>query len=325
MARARTLKLPLLAALAAAIGWSAFTYPAIGQLTYDLASAAESRLYGLHKERVTVDGVPMVFYRSQGRNTGQNTGQHTGDAILMLHGFSADKDVWARFARHFTGNHQVIVPDLAGHGETGYQPDWKYSIPAQSERLVKLLDQLGVQRVHVIGNSMGGHLAAYFALHHPKRTLSAAMVDPAGLLQPHPSEMERMRAEGHNPFLFDTRAGFHRFYPMTMAQPPFMPGYVLDAIADQYIARKAALTQIFNESHQPTDVSTRLGQLRAPALIVWGKQDRLIDVSAAAVWQAALPKAQVVLLDGIGHMPMVEAPADTAKLYAAFIDQAGTR
>jgi len=314
MALARTLKLPLLAALAAAIGWSALTYPAVGQLTYDLASAAESRLYGLHKERVKIDGVPMVLYRS--------TGPRQSDAILMLHGFSADKDVWARFARHFTEGHQVIIPDLAGHGETGYQPDWKYSIPAQSERLVKLLDQLGVPRVHVIGNSMGGHLAAYFALHHPDRTLSAAMVDPAGLPQPHPSEMERMRAEGRNPFLFDTRAGFYRFYPMTMAQPPFMPGYVLDAIADQYIARKAALTQIFQESHQPTDVSTRLSKLRAPALIVWGKQDRLIDVSAAAVWQAALPKAQLVLLDGIGHMPMVEAPGDTAKLYAEFIDKA---
>ena len=228
MALARTLKLPLLAALAAAIGWSALTYPAVGQLTYDLASAAESRLYGLHKERVKIDGVPMVLYRS--------TGPRQSDAILMLHGFSADKDVWARFARHFTEGHQVIIPDLAGHGETGYQPDWKYSIPAQSERLVKLLDQLGVPRVHVIGNSMGGHLAAYFALHHPDRTLSAAMVDPAGLPQPHPSEMERMRAEGRNPFLFDTRAGFYRFYPMTMAQPPFMPGYVLDAIADQYLS-----------------------------------------------------------------------------------------
>lgn len=312
MSLARSLRLPLLAALTAAIGWSVVTYPAIGQLTYDVASAAESRLYGLHKERVTVGDVPMVFYRSKGQ----------GDAILMLHGFSADKDVWARFARHFADGHQVIIPDLAGHGETGYQPDWKYSIPAQSERLVKLLDQLGVPRVHVIGNSMGGHLAAYFALHHPDRTLSAAMVDPAGLPQPHPSEMERMRAEGRNPFLFDTRAGFYRFYPMTMAQPPFMPGYVLDAIADQYIARKAALTQIFQESHQPTDVSTRLSKLRAPALIVWGKQDRLIDVSAAAVWQAALPKAQLVLLDGIGHMPMVEAPGDTAKLYAEFIDKA---
>ena len=118
MALARTLKLPWLAALVAAVvavvGWSALTYPAIGQLTYDLASAAESRLYGLLKERVTVDGVPMVLYRSNAPSP--------SDAILMLHGFSADKDVWARFARHFTANHQVIIPDLAGHGETGYQP-----------------------------------------------------------------------------------------------------------------------------------------------------------------------------------------------------------
>lgn len=321
MAFARTLKLPLLAALAAAIGWSALTYPAVGQLTYDLGSAAESRLYGLHKERINVDGVPMVIYRSKARAPGQAQ----GDAILMLHGFSADKDVWARFARHFTDGHDVIIPDMAGHGETGYQPEWHYGVPAQTERLVKLLDQLGVQRVHVIGNSMGGAIAASFALLHPERTLSATMVDPAGLPQPHPSEMEQMRARGENPFLFDTREGFHRFYPMTMAKPPFMPGYVLDAIADQYIARKPALAKIFQDLLQPTDLPSRLGQIRAPALVIWGKQDRLIDVSSASVWQTTLPQAQVVLLDGIGHMPMVEAPSDTAKLYAAFIDKAAAR
>lgn len=309
MLSARTLKLPLIACLVAAIGWSAITYPAVGQLTYDVASAAESRLYGLHKERVTVAGVPMVFYRTQGQ----------GDTILMLHGFSADKDVWARFARHFAEGHQVLIPDLAGHGETGYRAEWNHSIPAQSDRLVKLLDHLGVQQAHVIGNSMGGHLAAYFALHHPQRTLSAAMVDPAGLPQPRPSEMERMRANGGNPFLFDTREGFYRFYPMTMAQPPFMPGFVLDAIADRYIARKAELSHIFTESHQPTDLTTRAAQIKAPALILWGKDDRLIDVSAAKVWQAALPDAQVELMDGIGHMPMVERPTQTAELYADFL------
>ena len=66
---------PLLAALAAAIGWSALTYPAVGQLTYDVASYSESHLYGLHKERVVVDGIPMALYRSSGQ----------GEPILMFH------------------------------------------------------------------------------------------------------------------------------------------------------------------------------------------------------------------------------------------------
>jgi abhydrolase domain-containing protein 6 len=304
------LKTVLAAVLAGvAVAWCYATYPRIGQLTYDLSAGIESRLYGLHKEVVQVDGIPITLYRSQGK----------GPAILMLHGFSADKDVWARFARHFTGAYQVIIPDLPGHGETGFKPEWSYTVPSQVERLVKLMDQLGVNKAHVIGNSMGGYIAAQMALSHPERVLSAGLVDPAGLPQPHPSEMQQMLAQGANPFLINSRADFAKFYPMTMASPPWMPAHVLDAIADQYIARRSELAVVFPQAHSPTDLQTRVSEIKAPTLLLWGKQDRLIDVSAVPVWQAALPQAMVVVWDGIGHMPMVERPGDAAALYERFL------
>lgn len=299
------------AALVAAVaGWSYVTYPAIGQLTYDLTAGIESRLYGLHKEVVTVEGIPITLYRSAGK----------GPAIVMIHGFSADKDVWARFARHFSGQYQVIIPDLPGHGETGFKPEWDYSIAAQTRRIAALMDQLHVQQAHVIGNSMGGFITAQFAVSYPQRTLSAGLVDPAGLPSPHPSEMRVMLSKGQNPFVFSTREGFYRFYPMTMASPPFMPGYVLDAMADRYIARREQLTQIFSESHKETDLPMRLREVRLPVMLMWGKQDRLIDVSSVPVWQTALPQSKVHVLEGIGHMPMVEAPTMSAELYQRFLN-----
>lgn len=296
-------------ALASTFAWSYATYPRIGELTYDVASSTEARLYGLHKEVVLVDGIPITLYRSQGK----------GPAILMLHGFSADKNVWARFARHFTSEHQVIIPDLPGHGETGFKPEWSYSVPSQAARLVKLMDQLGIAKAHVIGNSMGGYITAQMALSYPGRVLSAGLVDPAGLPQPHPSDMQTMLAQGQNPFLIKTREDFARFYPMTMASPPWMPGYVLDAIADQYIARKDQLAVVFEQSHQPTDLQANVSKIKAPTLLLWGKADRLIDASAVPGWHAALPQAMVVEWDGIGHMPMVERPGDSAELYKRFL------
>jgi abhydrolase domain-containing protein 6 len=294
-------KTALAAALAAlALGWSYVTYPAVGQLTYDLTAAIESRLYGLHKEVVTAEGIPITLYRSSGK----------GPAIVMIHGFSADKDVWARFARHFSGQYQVIIPDLPGHGETGFKPEWSYSVEAQ----------LHVQQAHIIGNSMGGFITAQFAVSYPQRTLSAGLVDPAGLPSPHPSEMQVMLSKGENPFVFSTREGFYRFYPMTMASPPFMPGYVLDAVADRYITRREQLAQIFRESHKETDLPVRLREVKLPVMLMWGKKDRLIDVSSVPVWQTALPQSKVHVLDGIGHMPMVEAPTMSAELYQRFLN-----
>ncbi len=297
------------AAAVAASVWAYTTYPAVGQLTYDVTSHTEARLYGLHKETVVVDGVPIVLYRSKGQ----------GEPILMLHGYSADKDVWLRFARHFASTHQVIIPDMAGHGETGFKADWSYTVPDQAARLVKLLDRLGVKKAHVIGNSMGGYITAQMALAYPDRVLSIGLVDAAGLPQPHPSELERMLAQGQNPFIIKSREDFAKFYPMTMASPPFMPRHVLDAIADQYIARGPELAVIFKQFTQPTDVAARASEIKAPALVLWGKEDRLIDVSTAQSWQTALPQAKLVVLDGIGHMPMVERPGESAELYQTFL------
>lgn len=303
----KTLVAAALATLA--LGWSYTTYPRIGQLTYELGAGIESRLYGLHKEVVTVEGIPITLYRSSG----------TGPAILMLHGFSADKDVWARFARHFSGQYQVIIPDLPGHGETGFKPDWRYTIEAQTRRMAALLDQLQIKQAHVIGNSMGGFIAAQFAVSYPQRTLSAGLVDPAGLPSLHPSEMRTMLSKGQNPFLISSRTDFYRFYPMTMASPPWMPGFVLDAVGERYIAQRAQLAQIFSESHKETDLPVRIHDVKLPVMLMWGTEDRLIDVSSVPVWQAALPQSKVHVLDGIGHMPMVERPAMTAELYQQFL------
>lgn len=298
-------------AIAAFAGWSFVTYPRIGQLTYDIGGTLEARAYGLHKEIVTVDGIPMTIYRSHSE----------GPAILMIHGFSADKNVWPRFARHFTADHQVVIPDLPGHGETGFNPQWSYTIQAQTDRMAHLLDAIHIQKAHVIGNSMGGAITARFAVAYPERALSIGLLDPAGLPSPHPSEMRQMMAQGRNPFFIDSREAFYRFYPMTMASPPWMPGYVLDAVADDYIRRKPQLEVIFKESHPDVDPGPELKGVKLPTLLLWGKEDRLIDVSSVPVWQAALPHAQVAVWDGIGHMPMVERPAESAALYKTFISR----
>lgn len=288
----------------------ACTYPKIGHITYAIVSSSEARLYGLHEERVDIGGLDMATYVG---------GPADGEAVVMLHGYSADRDVWPRFARHLVNDYRVIIPDLAGHGSTGFKPEWNYSTPAQAARVVALLDRLGIRKAHVVGNSMGGFTAAQFAVAYPERTLSVALIDPAGVKSPVPSDMDKLLAKGRNPFEVQSRADFDTFYAMTMAQPPFLPGFVLAAMAENYQSRRVELARIFTDFHHKYLLDDRLGEIRAPALLLWGREDRLLHVSSAAVWAAGLPNEQVVLMDGIGHMPMVERPAETAALYRQFL------
>lgn len=297
-------KILTLAALAALIGGASLaTWPAAGGLAYRASMAVESALYGLHTAEADGGDIRLATYQG---------GPDNAEAVVMIHGYSADKDVWLRFARHFTADYRVIIVDLAGHGETPYDPALRHDSRSQGERVLAMMDSLGIRQAHLIGNSMGGFIAARLAHDHPERVRSATLIDAAGITPPEPSVMGRMLAQGDNPFLFSDREGFRRFYPMTMAKAPWVPGITLDWLADQYIARRAQLTRIFADFHATGLLDGQLAGIRVPTLVMWGAQDQLVSPTAAGVWCPGIPGCQHVTYDDLGHMPMVEDPTRSA-------------
>jgi pimeloyl-ACP methyl ester carboxylesterase len=131
--------------------------------------------------------------------------------------------------------------------------------------------------------------------------------------------MERHLANGHNPFLIHSREEFRRFYAMTMAEPPWVPGVVLDAIALRYQQQREELEEIFKDFRASPPMEPKLPDIRAPVLLLWGRKDRLIDVSSVAIWSKGIADLRVEVWDHIGHMPMVELPTSTARLYREFL------
>ncbi|GGY36272.1 lipase [Bacterioplanes sanyensis] len=296
--------------LAALLGVVQGAYLPTGQWLYENATDWEASLYGFQQQQVDIGDMQLALYRNH------NPGK---PVIVMLHGYSADKDVWPRFARHLTDEYQVLIPDMAGHGDTGFRMEWDYGMVAQAQRLSQLLTELEIDQAHIIGNSMGGYLTAVFSVYYPQQTLSATMVDPAGLASPQASDLEKMLAQGRNPFLMNSRTEFDEFYAMTMAQPPFLPDMVLEAVAHDYINRREELAKIFADFNRDIGLQQKLPRLQAPAMLWWGAEDRLLHVSAVESWQQALPDMQVHIWQDIGHMPMVEVPRQAAKRYQAFL------
>lgn len=289
-----------------------------GQLIYKISTAIESRLYGLKKQQINLNeddnetDEKIIIHAYHTRQLQKPT-------ILMLHGFSADKDVWMRFARFFKTDYNLLIPDMAGHGETGFNKNWNYSSPSQAGRLLKLIDTLKIDKVHIIGNSMGGEIAAHFAMRFPERTATVCLVDPAGVTSPVPSDMEKLLAENKNPFLLNTREEFDAFYPMTMAKPPYVPESVLATIAEKYISQRQQLKQIFSDFINENRLDNSLHKIKAPTLLVWGELDRLIHVSSVETWEAGIETIKVKIFSKTGHMPMLERPKDMAEVYREFL------
>jgi len=159
---------------------------------------------------------------------------------------------------------------------------------------------------------MGGFIAANFAITHPQMTQGVILLDPAGINSPEPSDIARIFTEqGQNMFLPETLAEFREFFAMVMAKPPYMPKFILNTIGDNHIARRAAYEHIFNDFFDKDLLENKLKNLKAPALLIWGKQDRILHVSAAPIWQAGIPNCQTVTMDDIGHVPSMEAQKRT--------------
>lgn len=304
--------------------WAGITYPTVGRLILETAASTESRFYGLEKVTYVVDGVPMSFYQLKPpKPDPQNPPQTNKPALLLIHGFASNKETWLRFAKHFSKDFQVYIPDLAGHGETGFQPEWGYSAPAQARRLLQWMNQMNIETAHVLGHSMGGFIAGTMAVNYPYRIQSVVLISPVGVVSPEPSRVDRLIEQGKSPFLVHSRQEFAAMLGMSMSKPPYVPQPVQEYLADQYIERRPQLEKVFADFHRKDMLDSRLDEVRMPMLLVWGGKDDMVSLSSLPVWTKGVKNARSVVYEDLGHMPMVEDPLRVAKDVWGFLNTSG--
>ncbi|WP_280282439.1 alpha/beta hydrolase [Pseudomonas sp. BN415] len=270
------------------------------------------KMAGLSERAVSVDS-HEVRYLEGGK----------GEVVVLLHGIFGEKDHWVDFARQLTPRYRVIVPDLPGFGGSSRLAGESYGYAAQMQRLVMLLERLDLKRVHIAGNSMGGTLAALLAMREPRRVASVAFIGaPHGIRTPRRSQMDSAIESGESPLIARDAAAFERMLALLFEQRPYLPYPILHAARADAIGSATSNQRLWNEQLKDRYLlDEHIGELRAPALVLWGEADRLFDASGAWALRARLKHAQVKLLPGIGHLPMMEAPKLTARVYGAFLER----
>jgi pimeloyl-ACP methyl ester carboxylesterase len=247
-----------------------------------------------------------------------------GETILLLHGFAASGDSWNRLAGTLTKKYRVIAPDLPGWGASTRIEAESYAYPAQLRRLESLVKALGLDRFHLVGHSMGGFLAAAYAAKFPERVITLCLLCPHGMTEPVPSDLSRSVEQGDNWLVVSSTEGFHRLLNNLFVKRPYIPGPIVKYLAQIAVRNTAKSRQIFDEiqSNEPPLIQ-RLSQISAPAMIVWGDQDRVLHVSSANLVKANLKQAELVILKGCGHMPLMEKTRAWIGRYLDFIADAG--
>ncbi|WP_247670788.1 alpha/beta hydrolase [Alteromonas sp. MMG017] len=284
----------------------------LSRLIFDFVNFTEAKLAKLQCDSRSIDGLE-VFYHS-------NTKHFSTDkpVLVLLHGFSADKYVWNRFAKRFSSQYHLVIPDLKGHGQTAYRASDDYSVPSQCKMLLALLEQLNIKRFSIVGNSMGGMMAAKLFDEMPKRIEKAVLIDPAGAKS---LFAQNMIDSQQNPFDHEVEQDFFNFYDLIMTKPPFVPRFILRALAWEYISKRAQYTHMFNQFFNLRDFYPRDYRFDYPeSMLIWGLNDKLLPVDDFTHWKMIL-NSNTLIYEDLGHMPMVEDVRRVSKDILSFLNK----
>lgn len=223
------------------------------------------------------------------------------EELLLLHGLSGSSRWWARNVPTLAERYRVLIPDMVGFGRSrriGRVP----SLDRMSDLLAAWIGALDLGQVHLAGHSMGGQIAIHFAVRHPDLLRRLVLVDPAGIPRPlTPRDVVRFALE---------IAPLWRW-----GDPSFLPVIFGDAWTAGPRTLLGAIGHVLRD-----DVRALLPRIQAPTLVVWGERDSWVPLAHAAEFRREIPTAELTVLRGTGHNPMVDRPEDFNRLLLRFLE-----
>jgi len=232
----------------------------------------------------------------------------SGPAVVLLHGLGGNSTNWAFNTPALAQKFRVIVPDQVGFGQSD-KPLINYRVGTYVDFLDKFLSELKVERATLVGNSMGGWIAALYTLKYPSKVDRLVLVDSAGFAPP--KEFDLNALAGLNP---STRDEMKRLAGMVFYNPLLKSDAAVDVLLAQRMAAGDGYTiqRLVESIHRGDDMlDGKLSAVKQPVLVVWGREDGLTPLAREGEkFKRELPSAQMVVFDQCGHAPQVEKAAE---------------
>jgi pimeloyl-ACP methyl ester carboxylesterase len=226
----------------------------------------------------------------------------TGSPVILLHGLADDIGVWESVIPALSAKHRVIALDQIGFGRSD-KPLLSYRVTTFVDFLDGFLNELKIDRASVVGNSLGGWVAADFALAHPDRVDRLVLCDAAG----YAAVVKNMNPRALSALRLASRDDIRYLGPLTFHDKGFYED--VDLAFKQRVTAGDSYTvkQVLESMVRGEDVlDGRVGAIHNPTLILWGRDDKIIPLNFAERLHKEIAGSQLEIIDNCGHMPHLE-------------------
>ncbi len=256
----------------------------------------------------------------------------SGPAVLFIHGITGSQRQWAHLVDRLDDRHRVLVPDLFGHGRSA-KPVGDYSLGSHAATLRDLLDRLGIDRVTLVGHSLGGGIAMVFSYLFPERVERLVLVSSGGLGREVNPILRAATLPGADLVLPVIASGWVRDRvtgaARVLAGLGLRPGPDLAEVwagftslgdPDTRRAFLATTRAVLDPGGQTVAAHDYLPEATPPpTLVIWGTKDRMIPATHALAAQRAIEGCRVELFEGAGHFPHLDDPERFTELLQEFV------
>ncbi len=254
-----------------------------------------------------------------------------GPPVLLLHGFGGEIWVWEKQVAALSKRYRLYIPDLIGYGYSD-RPKVEYTPALFIDSIKQFMDQLGLRRASLIGNSMGGGIAWAFALTYPERVDKLILIDstpPDVVPEVRNPSFRWFLAIRNIPFLPYLAVALHTrgMLRATLMEMVFDDRLISDAVVErQYlIGRIAGTARVMTSTARHAEEVKRyggaLGTLVKPTLIIWGDQDEVFPRAVGEKLHKSIEGSELAVIKGSGHMPMWERPDETNQAILEFLSR----
>jgi pimeloyl-ACP methyl ester carboxylesterase len=291
-----------------------------------------------HTHQIEIDGTPVNYVdmgppaRPAEPAASRPAGQGDREPIVLVHGLAGQWQNWLENIPRLAQERRVIAPDLPGHGLTPMPRD-QITISGYGRCVNALCEKLGLGKVDMIGNSMGGFVAAEVAIQFPARIDQLVLVSAAGIGSADVAKMpimtvgRVMRAlASHGTASFDRSiAARPRSRHHTLALVARYPSRLKADLAYEAFFKGAGKPGFLDalRANLNYDFRDRLPEIRQPTMIIWGENDSIIPVRDAHEFERLIPDSRKVVMRATGHVPMAERPSTFNDLVLDFLAETG--